>query len=809
MKPLLTILFLILLLPAISHGQTTKNACKDSSIDDAYYLNNSSLDIYKSITTKDDGKLLITVSDFNPAPTTYSITKLTPVGTVKWNRVIKPSNTNEFIQIQNLLELRDGGFIIGGARNFPDYSAPTYFFLMRFDNNGNLLWQHKYKNNYNPPANNTETEFTSFNEGENGEIIGIIRDGRQGAQTILRFDASGNVIWSNSYTGQSIFCDYTNNYNNGTIDLWGFGNGINCFSSYLNQSLASIQLNYTDGSISGYKSFCGRSISQSEFYISDFKGYTLTKRLPNKNTVDILNTNTGSLLINVFDSNLNCIKSKLYTPPDMHSLTYGQQAYYSYDVSDNGEVAFCVQIEYSHPFRTYLPYQPLILLDTNLNIKQEYVIHSPDLPYNSGPFPLKFTPSGKIAFLAVGYPAVNPNFQSFTLVTMPTNTKASAICYTADTLFGSFSNYGLVANNETLNGVTIVKKIYSLDGSPNLVIGSLPILQTTSCSNVSICDTLKIHGKASYCLSNDTATFRVYKNSHCQRTINWQTDTSMATILPTINDTTVQVKFKKPGVLWLYAAINNCVIKDSLKITINNPRQSFALNKDSLLCPGKNITLQATNGFATYQWQDGSIQDNFLATQPGFYKVKATDSCGNIFADSLTIHLVDTAFTIAPQQTICNSDTITIKIPKGISTILWLPATGISTSGSQLFFYPSQSTNYIINAIKYPNCALVKSIQIIVTNCPENIFFPNSFTPNNDRLNDFFKPSVTRPLYFYQLTIYNRFGQKLFETNNLLTGWNGIYKNTEQSPGAYIYQCSYQFKNSLPKYKKGFCLLLR
>ena len=405
MKPLLTILFLILLVPAISHGQTTTNACKDSSIDAGYYLNNSSLGIGKFITTKDDGKLLITISGFTSITNTYSITRLSSTGTINWNRSIKPANTNEVIEIQNLLELRNGGFIIGGARNFPDYSAPTYFFLMRFDDNGNLLWQHKYKNNYNPPADNVGTAFATLNEGENGETIGIINYNDQGVQSITRFDANGNVIWSNGYNIgnlNSLLPDYTNIYDGSNINLWGIAApGPDCLGDVFNQGLASIQVNYATGLVVNYKSFCKLSPTMPKLYLSETEGNSFLKKLANKNTVNILTSNTGTLLINIFDSNLNCIKSKLYTPPDMHSITYTQQSYYSYDVSDNGEVAFCVQIEYSHPFRTYLPYQPLILLDANLNIKQEYIIHAPDLPYNSGPFPLKFTPSGKIAFLAV------------------------------------------------------------------------------------------------------------------------------------------------------------------------------------------------------------------------------------------------------------------------------------------------------------------------------------------------------------------------------------------------------------------------
>lgn len=69
-------------------------------------------------------------------------------------------------------------------------------------------------------------------------------------------------------------------------------------------------------------------------------------------------------------------------------------------------------------------------------------------------------------------------------------------------------------------------------------------------------------------------------------------------------------------------------------------------------------------------------------------------------------------------------------------------------------------------------------------------FIPNAFTPNKDGKNELFKPVCGR-FSNYTFIIYNRLGQKVFETNNPDEGWNGQFKGITQKQGAYIYYIRY------------------
>lgn len=90
------------------------------------------------------------------------------------------------------------------------------------------------------------------------------------------------------------------------------------------------------------------------------------------------------------------------------------------------------------------------------------------------------------------------------------------------------------------------------------------------------------------------------------------------------------------------------------------------------------------------------------------------------------------------------------------------------------------------------------------------IFIPNTFTPNGDEHNELFRP-VT---YFvseegYSFSIYNRDGEKIFETNNPQKGWDGTYNGSNVTNGNYVYNL--QYVNSLGKItqKNNYIILTR
>ena len=68
------------------------------------------------------------------------------------------------------------------------------------------------------------------------------------------------------------------------------------------------------------------------------------------------------------------------------------------------------------------------------------------------------------------------------------------------------------------------------------------------------------------------------------------------------------------------------------------------------------------------------------------------------------------------------------------------------------------------------------------------IDFPNVFTPNGDGVNDEFRPAY-KSIRSYKLTIYNRWGRRIFTSNSPDEGWDGKAGNKDAAAGVYMYVC--------------------
>jgi len=89
---------------------------------------------------------------------------------------------------------------------------------------------------------------------------------------------------------------------------------------------------------------------------------------------------------------------------------------------------------------------------------------------------------------------------------------------------------------------------------------------------------------------------------------------------------------------------------------------------------------------------------------------------------------------------------------------------------------------------------------------------PNVFTPNGDGVNDFFFPRglLTKGLVTFKMTIYNRWGQVIYETSKIEgQGWDGAASGVPQPSGVYIYSIDATFKDGMIEQHKGNVTLLK
>jgi gliding motility-associated-like protein len=107
-------------------------------------------------------------------------------------------------------------------------------------------------------------------------------------------------------------------------------------------------------------------------------------------------------------------------------------------------------------------------------------------------------------------------------------------------------------------------------------------------------------------------------------------------------------------------------------------------------------------------------------------------------------------------------------------------------------------------------CTLMDTITINVIDvaCNESeIFVPNAFTPDADNNKILYvKSNILKSIYF---VIYDRWGEKVFESNDLSSGWDGTFKGRACDPGVFDYYMKATCINNKEFIKKGNITLIR
>lgn len=103
---------------------------------------------------------------------------------------------------------------------------------------------------------------------------------------------------------------------------------------------------------------------------------------------------------------------------------------------------------------------------------------------------------------------------------------------------------------------------------------------------------------------------------------------------------------------------------------------------------------------------------------------------------------------------------------------------------------------YVISAVHYAlNCPSdTVTYTVTVELCKELTYFiPNTFTPDGDERNQTWKPvfSVGVDLYDYQLFVFNRWGEMIWESHDPTSGWDGTYAGTLCQDGIYTWVISF------------------
>lgn len=241
------------------------------------------------------------------------------------------------------------------------------------------------------------------------------------------------------------------------------------------------------------------------------------------------------------------------------------------------------------------------------------------------------------------------------------------------------------------------------------------------------------------------------------------------------------------------------IIITDLKV---NPLPVPDLGLDRKICTNDQVII--TPGiFNKYLWHDNSVQSNYTVNTQGKYWVTVTDVNNCSSTDTLNIFGLDTIpgnFLPADQE-LCYGNIISINVPN-YSSYLW------NTGSTADHIDITNSGTYYLTVKDFNSCTGTDSIVVTRKNCIY-IGIPNAFTPNGDTKNDIFKPTIFQVVKNFSFIVFNRYGQKIFETQEYGKGWDGTFKNKPQSAGSYVYNIRYTNIFGTETVENGSVLLIR
>lgn len=260
----------------------------------------------------------------------------------------------------------------------------------------------------------------------------------------------------------------------------------------------------------------------------------------------------------------------------------------------------------------------------------------------------------------------------------------------------------------------------------------------------------------------------------------------------------------KSGTYWLTVTHNGCVASDTINVT-QNESPVVMLGNDTFLCPGQDIVLRSNTQPSgnTYRWNSGSTDSTIKATG-GYYTLTVTSPTGCEATDDITIREYKSpSITLGDDQDLCSDQVV--RLPKQIEanspySIQWQDGTIDS------IFIAKKTGRYTATLID--KCGTASAV-VDITFTPCHLFFPSAFSPNGDNINDIARiRGDLSGIQNYELSIYNRWGQRVYNTTNPNEGWNGLLKGEKSKIDTYFYMIQFNYRGE-QQLMKGDLTLVR
>ncbi len=319
------------------------------------------------------------------------------------------------------------------------------------------------------------------------------------------------------------------------------------------------------------------------------------------------------------------------------------------------------------------------------------------------------------------------------------------------------------------------------------------------------------------CLGNSTILQSVITGTALPFIYNWQP-------LPGLSCYNCSTPVASPSVktTFLMTATDafGCVVGDTVTVSVGGI--NLSPTPSTIICGGTGTTLTAgaiSDALPlSYKWSPStSLSCDNCATpfasplETINYTVTVEDTLGCTVQATININ-VDTLILEKMNDTIICRGFPKALFAKAISNAYplsysWTPAYGLNcTDCPSPIATPKNTTTFTVTVTDSNSCTATDTVMITTDPC--DITLPNAFTPNGDGLNDLYR--VYGHLdYFkdFSFSIYNRWGERVYYSENILGGWDGVYNGVDQELGTYFYMVLYTLYDEKHMLKGDFHLI--
>ncbi len=251
-------------------------------------------------------------------------------------------------------------------------------------------------------------------------------------------------------------------------------------------------------------------------------------------------------------------------------------------------------------------------------------------------------------------------------------------------------------------------------------------------------------------------------------------------------------------------------------LVFENPMISFSSTPACFGEDNGTATVLPNGGIApyNYNWQNNQNAATATNLSAGDYEITVTDANGCSVSGIATVTQPLSPFIINASEDIFDipfGDTINFIISSNsVNSVSYSisPDYNINcTNCDSVFAYPNQTTTYIVTAIDSNGCSTSKEI-LVTVNEKYILYIPNVFTPNGDGINDDIRVFAKGVKTFYWI-IFNRWGEKVFESNDITRVWDGTYKGKLLNPDTYVYKVQLSYLTGKTAEQKGSISILK